>query len=129
VTDTRLSPEARRLLETELDSFEKLEVMSRVRGTTAGLATEDAALDNQAMRQTIAELMRGQLIERRGAVYVIGPRATDVAVVELLSAYDADRMAIVSELSSLAMERIRSMASKAFANAFVLRKKRKDDDG
>jgi hypothetical protein len=129
VTASRLSPEARRLLETELDSFEKLEVMSRVRGTTAGLATDDAALDNEAMRQTIAELLQGRLIERRDCVYVVGPRATDVAVVALLSAYDADRMAIVGELSSLAMERIRSMASKAFANAFVLRKKRRDDDG
>jgi hypothetical protein len=129
VTDTRLSPEARRLLETELDSFEKLEVMSRVRATTAGLTVDDAALDNEAMRQTVAELLRGHLIERRGAVYVVGPRVSEVAVVELLSAYDADRMAIVSELSSLAMERIRSMASKAFANAFVLRKKRGDEDG
>jgi hypothetical protein len=117
------------MLETELDSFEKLEVMSRVRGTTAGLAIDDAALDNEAMRETIAGLLQTRLIERRGRIYVVGPRATDAAVVELLSAYDADRMAIVGELSSLAMERIRSMASRAFANAFVLRKKRGDDDG
>jgi hypothetical protein len=129
VTAISLSPEARRILETDLDSFEKLEVMSRVRGTTAGLAMDDPALDNQAMRQTVTELLQGGLIERRGGVYVVGPRATDVAVVELLSAYDGDRMAIVGELSSLAMERIRSMASRAFANAFVLRKKRGDDDG
>lgn len=112
-----------------MDSFEKLEVLIRIRETSSGLAVDDAAFDNAAMRWTVDELMRAQLIERRGRAYVLGPRGSEVAVAELLTLYTTDRMVVVSELSSLAMERIRSMASKAFANAFVLRKKRRDDDG
>ncbi|MEO6775108.1 MAG: hypothetical protein ABI467_19235 [Kofleriaceae bacterium] len=126
---SKLSREIRRLLETELDSFEKLEVMSRVRGPDAALAVDDAVLDNEPMRETVRDLLRAHLIERRTGVYVAGPRATDPVVTELLALYDADRMIVVAELSALAMDRIRSMASEAFANAFVLRKKRGDDDG
>jgi hypothetical protein len=111
-----------------MDSFEKLEVLSRVRETPAGLRVDDAALDNAAMRWTLDELLRLQLIERRDRVYVLGPRGSEPAVTELLSLYAADRMVVVGELSSMALERIRSMASTAFANAFVLRKKRRDDD-
>lgn len=125
----RLDPDVRRLLESELDSFEKLELLARIRGTPSGLEIADPVFDNAAMRWTLDELLQGGFVERRGQLCMLGPRAAEPAVVSLLSLYDADRMVVVAELSSLALERIRSMASRAFANAFVLRKKRGDDDG
>lgn len=127
VTTSHLPREIRLLLETDLDSFEKLEVLMRVRGT--GLATDDATLDNEAMRSSLSELLHAGLIEKRGTAYVLGPRGHEPTVEEIMTLYGADRMSIIAELSSLAMERIRTMASKAFANAFVLRKKKKDDNG
>lgn len=123
-----LPRELRQLLETILDSFEKLEVLSRVR-MAAGLAVDDPTLDNEALRSTIKELLRDRVIEPAGLVYVLGPRGSEPVVVQLMTLYDADRMPIITELSALAMARIRTMASKAFADAFILRKKRKDDDG
>jgi len=111
-----------------MDSFEKIELLSRVRDTPTGLRIDDAVLDNAAMRWTVDELLRLQLIERRDRVYVLGPRGSEAAVTELLGLYAADRIVVVGELSSIALDRIRSMASTAFANAFVLRKKRRDDD-
>jgi hypothetical protein len=119
----------RHLLDEDLDSFEKLEVMARVHKSNTGLDVDDVALDNEAMRWTVDELLRAHMIEKRARAYMLGPRGVEPAVAELMAIYDADRMLVVGELSSLAMERIRSMASKAFANAFVLRKKRGDDDG
>lgn len=126
---SRLPREMRQLLETVLDSFEKLEVLSRVRATAAGLAVDDLTLDNEVLRSTIKELLRDRLIEQPGLAYVLGPRGSEPAVEQLMTIYDDDRMPIITELSSLAMDRIRTMASKAFADAFILRKKRKDDDG
>ena len=125
----RLDPDVRRLLETELDSFEKLELLARIRATASGLELADPVFDNAAMRGTLDELVSAGFVEKRGRTCVLGPRGAEAAVVSLLSLYDADRMVVVGELSSLALERIRSMASRAFANAFVLRKKRGDDDG
>lgn len=125
----RFDPDIRRLLETDLDSFEKLEVLAKLRATVSGLELADPLFENEAMRWTLDELLRMRFVERRGQLYVLGPRGAEAAVVALLSLYESDRMVVVAELSTLALERIRSMASRAFANAFVLRKKRGDDDG
>lgn len=125
----RLDPEIRRLLETELDSFEKLELLARVRAAAGGLELADPLFDTEAMRWTLDELRRAGFVEKRGQLCVLGPRGTQAAIVALMSLYDTDRMTVVAELSSLSLERIRSMASRAFANAFVLRKKRGDEDG
>jgi hypothetical protein len=123
----QLRPEVRQVLATEVDSFEKLEVLSRVFSATTGLDVNDPALDNEVMASAVAELSRDRLIEERASVYVIGVRGIRPAVAELMMIHEVDRMLVVSELSSLAIERIRSMTSNAFANAFVLRKKRGDD--
>lgn len=123
----QLRPEVRQILATEVDSFEKLEVLSWVHRATTGLDVNDPALDNAAMASTVADLLRDRLIEKRASVYVIGARGSRPAVAELMMIHEVDRMLVVSELSTLAIERIRSMTSTAFANAFVLRKKRGDD--
>ncbi|HEY6035933.1 MAG TPA: hypothetical protein VIV58_16775 [Kofleriaceae bacterium] len=129
MTPDRIDPDVRRLLETELDSFEKLELLARIRGAASGLDLGDPVFDNDAMRWTLDELLKASFIEKRGRLYVLGPRGAQASVVALLSLYAADRMTVVAELSTLSLERIRSMASRAFANAFVLRKKRGDGDG
>jgi hypothetical protein len=93
------------LLETDIDSFEKLEVLTRVREASPGLAVDDAALDSAAMRWTVDDLLRAQLLEKHERAYILGPRGADVAVVELLALYAADTMAeavyILCALTSL----------------------------
>jgi len=59
----------------------------------------------------------------------LGPATQDPAFQTLMVTYDDDRGAVLAMLSTIAMERIRSMTARAFADAFVLRKKRGDDDG
>lgn len=59
----------------------------------------------------------------------LGPATQDPAFQTLMAAYDDDRLAVLTMLSTMAMERMRSMTARAFADAFVLRKKRGDDDG
>jgi hypothetical protein len=117
------------LLETEINSFEKLELLRRARGGTTPITRDDAGFDNESMRTAIAELVKARLLADHGGVLSIGARGREPSMNELMALYDDDRLAVVSALSAFAMDRLRTLASTAFSNAFVLRKKRRDPDG
>lgn len=131
----QLDDDARALLVTKLDSYEKLEVMRVLRGggRTMSLPEIEAAcprLFSDAIADALVALERSKLIEHDPVSHGmrIGAAGADPRFVALMQAYDEDRAGVLAVLSSAVMERLRNMAAQAFADAFVLRKKR-DDDG
>lgn len=121
----------RTLLETQLDSFEKLEIVqvlhSAGRAMSQGEIEAVCGFRSDVVRETLVELEQLRLVERDGAGLIrpSGGRCSRLAA--LLQLYSENRVGVLSTLSSIAMQRIRSMAARTFADAFVFRRKRGDD--
>jgi DNA-binding IclR family transcriptional regulator len=133
VSRSRLPGQVRKLLETAVDSIEKVELIRHLRSAAAPVPRAEIArmldLDREAADTLIAELAHAGLVEivgMRGAVQA-GAAAADEACADLLRIYDEDRTQIVTVLSTLALQRIRDMAAWTFGEALVSKKKPKDD--
>ncbi|MEO8553935.1 MAG: hypothetical protein ABI678_28370 [Kofleriaceae bacterium] len=121
-------------LEHHLDSLEKLEIARMLK--RGGVVTREALstelrLDERRVDTALEELARGGWVAESDAVVgvALSQQARDSAGIQAtLEAYEDDRIAVINELSALAMGRIRSMAAKTFADAFLLKKKRRGDD-
>lgn len=131
-----LSNALRKLLDAHVDSFEKLEILMLLRRTSSGSRNvrELAGaleLDTGEVRAIVAALSDGGLVARDpdGAVS-LSPRTADdqAALDELAWVYDHDKITLVKAIAESAMERLRSLAGRAFAEAFVIRKKPGGDD-
>lgn len=136
---TALPHGVRDLLKSRIDSFEKLELVvalhaaPRTTMPIEQLATQ-LKMTRASVRHAALELRSAALVEvtTAGEVQLIPPSSRDVAAVdELVRCYREDEFAVVKALGEIALERIRNMAARAFADAFVLRKKpgRSEDDG
>jgi hypothetical protein len=135
VTDSKLDKKAQALMQAQLDSFEKLEVVRALRAAVRPMSrlelerecrfSPDTVLDafNRLSQTNVIVLDAEQNFARLGKI------AQDPAFEALMRFYDDDRSAVLAMLSKIAMERIRSMAARAFADAFILRKKQGGDDG
>ncbi len=125
----RIPAAARRLLDGPIDSLEKLEILAALRRRPLGLAglVEQLRLPLGVVKQSVSELVDRGLLRRRTDDVI--ELVADPRVEELLALYEADRLSVITTISRLSIERIRGMTARAFANAFVLRKKREDDDG
>ena len=86
-------------------------------------------LSSDAVDDALPSLERSQLVERDPVDHQIrvGAASADPSFTALMQAYDEDRAAVLAVLSSAVMQRLRNMAAQAFADAFVIRKKRGDD--
>jgi hypothetical protein len=135
VTPLQLDPETHKLLCTRLDSFEKLEIVRLLRASGQAMSRAELETAGRFSSDTVSEVLsslaQARLIEIDEATGLVrlGSPANERAVHTLMSVYEDDRAAVLSLLSTIAMERIRSMTARAFAEAFVLRRKRGDDDG
>jgi DNA-binding IclR family transcriptional regulator len=123
-----LSPALRQLLDRCIDSFEKLElVMALARAVDRTSTVRDLArtigVDPGDARTMVADLVAcGIVTAEEGRVKLdAGPR--EEAVAELERVYDTDRMTLVKAIAEAAMDRLRNLAGRAFADAFVIRKK------
>lgn len=119
----------RTLLETQLDSFDKLEIVRALRAAGQSMSAE--ALESacrcppHAVRDALADLERGTIIEHADARRLVrlGASSKHPNFEALMQLYESDPSRVMSVLSSLAMERIRTMAARAFADAFLIRRK------
>lgn len=132
MTAVTLGAASVRLLETTLDSYEKLEVVCAVRDR--GELEPQSLLgrlriDAHELALVIDALVAAQLLHRTGINVALGPRGKDADVTELMTIYAEDQVLVVTSLSALVVGRLRNMAANAFADAFVLRKRRRSDDG
>jgi hypothetical protein len=124
------------LLRDHLKSFEQLEVLlllqaRRDESWTVERVAAELHLDPDLIRHAMAGLVASGLLAQSPAVpteYHYRPTRTKLvaAVDELVCAYREQRAALMSQMSTNAIERIRSGTLTAWADAFVIRK-RKDD--
>jgi predicted transcriptional regulator len=130
-----LSPSLRRLLEEHIDSFEKLHVvveMQRSRDHSHSIAKLAAAtsMDRHEIRTAVDDLVRARLLEPNGAGYCLPSDPTTASVLEeLATMYETDKSVLVIAIAEISMHRLRSLAGRAFAEAFVIRKKPGGKDG
>lgn len=88
------------------------------------------ALPLDIVSRAVDDLTLAGFVENAGGLTRLTASAEDLAAVkELVDLYDEDRILVVRALSQIAMDKIRGMAARTFADAFKLRKKREDDDG
>jgi hypothetical protein len=132
---SRITPQLRRLLEAPLDTFEKLEICMVLWTATARTQSprELAAriqLPLDLVERALEDLVAAKYVELAGGLARLTvPAALVPDVQALVELYATDRILIVRTLSELAMDRVRGMAARAFADAFLIRKKSEDDDG
>lgn len=115
-----------------LDSFEKLEVIAALdrAGHPQSLAelARATALDVRVIGEAVDGLVIDAVLARSSDVYRLdrdGPRGAQLAA--LLAVYHQDRLDVVTLMSRASLERMRHRASRAFADAFVLRRKGRPD--
>ena len=129
------SPELRRLLETKLDTYEKLElvvVLSKhvnMEAMAPDLARE-LQVGDDVLKRFASEVARTGLVQIDGERLRLAADAHDLATIaEGTQLFESDPRRVMSLLSAIALDRIRGMAARSFADAFTLRKKKEDSDG
>ena len=117
----------RRLLTDAVDSFEKLEIVVhvyRAEWTVAPAPTIAKAISMplDEIERCVDQLRGDGVLDRNG------PWST--AVESLVQMYDDDRIEVLNLMTSSALDRVRKEAARVFADAFVIRPKKKgDSDG
>jgi len=130
----RLTPELINLLETVLDTLEKVDISWHV--ATAGKplslveVEQRTYLDELTLRSAINELVTDRVLVVTSDTVHLGARAKFPDFETLMKHYTEDRVLVINAATRIAMERIRNMAASTFADAFLIRPKRKkgDDD-
>jgi hypothetical protein len=136
VIERQLDQTCLKFLDKYLDSLEKLELLRHMRAAGQAIARSDLEAvfswgDDMILTIT-RELLHDGLLEEPpdGPDQLrLGPLALTSTFGTIMSSYELDRVVVISALSSIAMGRIRNMAARTFADAFVLKKRREDDDG
>lgn len=125
--------DVRTLLRESIGSFEQLALVLRIHGAggrPCGLEELVSALNLPAdvAREALAGLLHGGLVRVEGGgaaalwSWACADPATDAAVARLQKLYRDNPVVILQLLSSDAIQRVRSSAHLAFADAFVFRK-------
>lgn len=128
---TSLSHALRKLLDTHVESFEKLELLMLLRRApggprTVGELSLELPLDGAEVREIVAALSAAGLLARAADGGIsLSPQTAEhrAAMDELVRLYEEDRITLVKAIAETAMERLRNLAGRAFADAFVIRKK------
>lgn len=130
------SPALRRMLEKRLDSYEKLElVLALVETPSRELSIEQLARELQigtdVLRRLVAALVTAGLVAYADPDGVkLAANATELEVIaEASRLYNDDRAQIVALFQSVALDRIRGMAARSFADAFKIGKKKDPGNG
>jgi hypothetical protein len=115
----------RRLLMQVIDSFEKLEIVLHVHRT--GFALKPAAADVAKATGLSIDDVRTCItaLEQARVLDPAGPWRT--AIDELAAMYDEDRIEVLDLMTRASLDRVRHQAARVFADAFVLRPKKKED--
>ncbi len=114
----------KRLIAEIIDSFEKLEIVVHVQ--RAGFRTAPPAEIAKAISMAVDEVETCMhALKREGVLDATGPWRS--AVDALVQMYDDDRIEVLNLMTRTALERVRKEAARVFADAFVLRPKKKGD--
>lgn len=135
MSQSQPSQALRQLLETKLDTFEKIELVLLLRGASASVAVAELARQLQVgedvLRRLANDLARTRLvaIDSSDSVRITASDAELEVIEEASELYKRDRSHVIMLLSAIAMDRIRGMSARSFADAFTIRKKKDDDNG
>lgn len=115
---------ARRLLADEIDSFEKLEIVVHVHrsGFKTPIPSELATATSVPLDEVKSCL---QALRDARVLDPQGPWRSSVDALVML--YDEDRIEVMNLMTRTALERVRKEAARVFADAFVLKPKKKGD--
>lgn len=86
-------------------------------------------LDEEMVATVLTELVASRLVELDGTSARVAASAREGTCEALMRLYEEDRSAILSVASTIAVRRVRNLAARAFSEAFVIRKKGRDEDG
>jgi hypothetical protein len=121
-----------RLLLDAIDSFEKLELVLALSAAPAPRTGSDL-VDELGLREppdeALAELRAAGVLVRAGAGWRIdsgGPWSD--AVTQLRDLHAHDRTRLLELMTTASLERLRGQAARRFADAFLLRRGKKEDD-
>ena len=124
--------EAQELLVDTIETFEKLEVvrlLARVEPQSIDAMAVPLAMSPPNVRETLRELEAHGIVREDAAGWRLDPRSPKYAATrELIRIYEQDRVGVMNRMTKIALERIRVNAARTFADAFVLRSKKKEDD-
>lgn len=130
------SPALRRMLERRLDSFEKLEIALALRDAeghelTVEQLARELQVGSDVLRRLVTALVSSGLVQQVDAdgVKLAATESELVVLEEASRLYMEDRTEIVGLFSSIALDRIRGMAARSFADAFRIGKKKDGDNG
>lgn len=109
------------LLETRVDSFEKLDLVLALREASNATMTMDELqhalrFSRETLRELVTELSAAKLVEHtaRGAVKLVAANPLDTEALDALAAsWARDRTLVARTLAELAVARIRGMAEQA----------------
>jgi hypothetical protein len=132
-----LPPSVRRLLDAGIDSLEKLEIvvaMRRAAGNKLSFSELRRAtgLDRDDLRRSLRQLAAARMVtDGEADPVVLAPReaAEEEVLDELIVLYESDKTQLIIAITEIAMDRLRNLAGRAFADAFVIRKKSGGEDG
>ncbi len=114
----------KRLINEVIDSFEKLEILVHVH--RSGYKLESATAIAKVIAVPVDEVDKCIVVlQREGVFDANGPWRS--AVDALVNMYDDDRIEVLNLMTRAAMDRVRKEAARVFADAFVLRPKKKGD--
>lgn len=121
------------LLEACINSHAKLEIMRCMHqlehvNRTALLANAAIDQEHDAFDEVLAELVADRLLETSddGTIH-LGASSRIPTLGKLVRAYETDSAAILSELSTIALGRIRKMAASAHLEQLLSTRKRSND--
>jgi hypothetical protein len=129
--------EVRRLVATDIDSFERLEVLMLLRESTTPRSLEGIASDLGLPEDLVEHACRG--LRASGIVTGSGgspPRyqlatmahRTQDACDALCTLYEQDPAVVMNLISTLAFDRARSLVARAFGDALQIPRRRDDED-
>ncbi len=122
------SPALLALLDAKLDTYEKLELVLTLRAAGTAMTLADLAVQLQvgreALRRVANEVAASAIIDaREGDLLRLRPGHWDPLMDEAAQILANDPSKLMRALTRIAMERIRGMAARSFADAFRIRKK------
>ncbi len=123
-----LSPELHALLESKLDTFEKLEVVLSLSAAGRPLTIGELAHELQVGRdvlQRVADSVvdTGIIVRSDDEAFSLHSGRWDAAIAEAARLHASQPQLLMRAMTRIAMERIRGMSARTFADAFRIRKK------
>ena len=123
--------EAQELLVDTIETIEKLEIvrlLARTSPRTLDALIADLGLPLDDAREAVRELAASKVVREESGGWVLDPSGPRDAVMALVQVYDHDRIGVLNRMTKIALERIRANAARTFADAFILRPKKKREE-